>query len=203
MNTTRALRCGVVAFGAALLLSAGASVASAEPSPDDLGIDINVDVQEVSQPGVLAMTVAGEASTTLVEDGSTDLVRQFTGTLPTVTVTDTRTPDQIPDGATWTVLGVAENFTTADGAATITADNLGWSPALLDGGGESFVQVGGDVAPAQDGGPGLVDQELLFLSDSAQAAGGTWSANAGLTLRVPATVEPGSYSSVLTLSLFE
>lgn len=202
MNTTRALRCGVIAFGAALLLSAGVSAASAE-TPDDLGIDINVDVQEIAQPGVLAMTVEGEASATLTENGSTDLVRQFTGTMPTVTVTDTRTADQIPAGATWTVLGVAENFTMAGGTSTIGAENLGWSPALLDGAGDSFVEVGGDVAPAEDGGQGLIDQELLFLSDSAQAAGGTWSANAALKLQVPATVEPGSYSSVLTLSLFE
>lgn len=202
MNTTRALRCGVIAFGAALLLSAGVSAASAE-TPDDLGIDINVDVQEIAQPGVLAMTVEGEASATLTENGSTDLVRQFTGTMPTVTVTDTRTADQIPEGAFWSVTGLADDFTMVGGTSTIGAENLGWAPALLDGAGESFILVGDDVAPAQDGGPGLVGQELLFLGDSAPAAGGAWSASADLTLRVPATVEPGSYSSVLTLSLFE
>ena len=57
----------------------------------------------------------------------------------------------------------------------------------------------------EDGGPGLVDQELLFLGESAEAAdsGGIWSATAGLQLRVGADVAPGSYTSVLTLSLFE
>jgi hypothetical protein len=34
---------------------------------------------------------------------STPTVRQFTGSLPTVTVTDTRLPDQIPAGAGWYV----------------------------------------------------------------------------------------------------
>ena len=157
------------------------------------------DVADVAAVARLERICLGDDawSPSLVEQG-------VTGTLPTVTVTDTRTADQIPVGAFWSVTGMAEDFTEADSAAVITADNLGWTPALVQGDGEAFILVGDDVAPAEDGGPGLVGQELLFLGDSAPAAaGGSWSANADLTLRVPATVEPGSYSSVLTLSLFE
>ena len=52
---------------------------------------------------------------------------------------------------------------------------------------------------------GLVDQELLALAidSGAIASEGQWTANANLFLRTPATVAPGSYSSTLTLSLFE
>ncbi len=53
---------------------------------------------------------------------------------------------------------------------------------------------------------GLVEGEFLYLADTAAARdGGTnsWSATAGLTLKTPLDVAPGSYSSTLTLSLFE
>jgi hypothetical protein len=207
MNTSRVMRGSVIAFAAALLVSAGAAAASAEETPlDDQGVDVHVDVQPLTQPGVLAMSVAG-TSANLTEDGSTDLVRQFTGTLPEVTVTDTRTADEIPDGAFWYVMGSASDFHGA-GAASISAAHLGWSPRLVAGAGDPNVSEGGDVLTAMDKeidntpGRGLVDKELLFLGDAA-TAGGTWSANAALTLRVGADVAPGAYSSVLTLSLFE
>ncbi len=52
---------------------------------------------------------------------------------------------------------------------------------------------------------GLVDQELLAMASSSQAINptGSWSVNAGLFLRTPITVAPGSYTATLTLSLFE
>lgn len=207
MNTPRALRSTVIAFGAVLLVSAGTAAASAaETNMGDQDIDVNVEISEIAQPGVLAMTVAGSGSTELTENGSTELVRQFTGTLPTVTVTDTRTADEVPAGASWYVLGSASDFAGPDNTS-IGADHLGWTPALVEGAGEGepFISVGGDVLGAEDGGLGLgsADKELLFLGDSAGAAGGEWSATAGLQLKVGADVEPGAYSSVITLSLFE
>ena len=88
--------------------------------------------------------------------------------------------------------------------STIGAEHLGWSPQLVEGAGEGedFVEVGGDVAPNE---PGLLDQELLYLVDSeaGNAGGGVFSANADLTLKVPADVAEGTYTSTVTLSLFE
>ncbi|MBL6280561.1 hypothetical protein JMF97_30990, partial [Micromonospora fiedleri] len=69
-----ALLAGVVAVG---------SPAFAEPG-DDAGVEVTVEIEEIREPGVLAMTVAAD-SVLLSEDGSTLLVRQFTGELPTVT----------------------------------------------------------------------------------------------------------------------
>lgn len=202
MTTSRVLRGSAIAFGALLLISAGAaSATAAEENPGEKNVDVNVEIAKLPDRGVLAMTVAGTGSVDLSENGSTDLVRQFTGTLPTVTVTDTRTAAEIPAGASWVVLGSASDFT--DGAKRIGADKLGWSPALVEGAGDPAVSVGGDVDGSENGGPGLVDRELLFLGDSAAAAGGSWSATAGLQLRVGADVEPGSYTSIVTLSLFE
>ncbi len=56
------------------------------------------------------MTVAGNA-TNLTETGVDPTVREFTGTLPTVTVTDTRIyPDRISPDAFWYVLGSSSDF---------------------------------------------------------------------------------------------
>jgi hypothetical protein len=205
MNISRTVRYSTIALGALLLATVGTAAASAEENYGDSNVDVNVEIAEVEEPGVLAMTVAGSSSVQLTEAGSTDLVRQFTGSLPTVTVTDTRDAGDVPAGASWYVMGTASDFVSADESSTIGAENLGWSPALVQGAGagEEFISVGGDVDTKDEGGTGLVDQELLYLADSVPANGGAWSATAGLTLRVPADVEPGAYSSVLTLSLFE
>jgi hypothetical protein len=93
----------------------------------------------------------------------------------------------------------------ASASPTIGAENFGWAPSLVAGEGEAFVSVGDSIDTALEGGAGLVDQELLFLADSGPALeqAGSWSASADLFLHVPATVAPGAYASVLTLSLFE
>src|SRR5690606_10707964 len=114
-----------VALGALLFTSAGTAVASAA-SVDDSDVDIAVEITEQSSPGVLALSVAA-GSTTLTEVESDDItVREFTGTLPTVTVTDTRT--DVPE-VPWAVLGTATDFVS--GGDTIGGAHLGWSPYLV------------------------------------------------------------------------
>ncbi|KQR26333.1 hypothetical protein ASF76_03525 [Microbacterium sp. Leaf151] len=171
-----------------------------------IGVDVAITPQE--GPGALTMTVApGRA--TLAEQGSTGGARQFVGTMPQVTVTDTRSGDQIADGAAWAVLGSAGDFTNADGD-TIEAKYLGWSPRLVAGD-DDAISVGGDVDGVLQGeigsdqSRGLTDQELLYLSDAEALpdGGATSTATADLTLRVPATVAYGQYTSTITLSLFE
>jgi hypothetical protein len=198
--------------GAAGALLAGAvavqSPASAEPG-DTADVEVTVDIGEIREPGVLALSVAGD-SVTLSEDGSTLLVRQFVGALPTVTVTDTRTGDEVPDGAAWAVLGSATDFVGAGGQEPIDAGHLGWRPRLIDGGDTGLVREGEEVVTVLDGptqpgnNVGLVDQELLVSTfDSGAVAGDAYSANADLFLRTPANVAVGEYASMLTLSLFE
>jgi hypothetical protein len=195
---------GAVLAGAAAFPSAG----WAEPG-DSTDIQVTVEITEIKEPGVLALTVAGNA-VTLQENGSNLLVRQFTGTLPTVTVTDTRTADEVPAGASWAVLGSSSAFTGTAGQAPITAGHLGWKPRLIDGGSSGQVAEGEEVVtvvddPTQPGNNvGLTDQELLVSTyDSSAVAGDSYTVNADLYLRTPANVAAGSYTGTLTISLFE
>ena len=198
-------RCSVAAVAAALLVGvAGAAIAD-EYGNDD--VEVYVAITELDEPGVLAMSVAG-SSATLTESGSSATVRQFTGSLPTVTVTDTRTAEEIPDGAFWYVLGSSTDFTGDAGQPGIGAGHLGWAPQLIDGGESGLVAEGDQVDTVLDAGPnnvGLVDRELLAMAfdSEAVAAEGQWTATADLYLRTPATVAPGNYTATLTLSLFE
>lgn len=201
MNRTAAR---LTAATAAMLLFAGpAASAVAAPTEQDTGdVTVTVEVPQIHTPGVLAMTVAAN-TTTLAEHGSDNTARTFTGTLPTVTVTDTRDPAEVPAGAYWSVLGSASDLVSA--AGTIKAENLGWAPRLIDGGASGNVAEGDAVDPKLDGGPGLVDRELLAMANDsgAIATEGTWTASADLTLKTPVDVKAGTYTGTLTLSLFE
>lgn len=206
MKKTTIARVSAAAAGTLLLAGVG-TAAFADEQHDDGDVTVNVEIAEIEQPGVLALSVAG-SSMTLTEDGSTDLVRQFTGAMPTVTVTDTRSADEIPDGAGWYVLGSATDFVGTAGQEAIGAGNLGWTPVLVDGGETGLVSEGDPVDTVLDDGAdavGLVDQELLAStwSSAEVAPEGQWSATADLFLRTPQDVAAGSYSSTLTLSLFE
>jgi len=202
----------LVAAGAAGAVLAGVLglPAQALAEPGDSGeVRVTVDIEEIDEPGVLAMSIAAN-SIALSEDGSTLLVRQFVGTLPTVTVTDTRTPEEVPDGAAWAVLGSATDFVGDAGQAPISAGHLGWKPKLIDGGDTGQVAEGEEVVtvldePTQPGNNvGLVDQELLVSTfDSEAVTGDAYSVNANLFLRTPADAAAGKYTSTMTLSLFE
>ncbi|MFI7434331.1 hypothetical protein [Micromonospora haikouensis] len=208
MNTWKRKR--LYAAGAAAAILAGTAALPAPAMAEDgADVRVTVDIEEIREPGVLALSVAGD-SVALSEDGSTLLVRQFVGTLPTVTVTDTRTADEVPAGAAWAVVGSASDFVGSSGQAPISAGHLGWKPRLIDGGTTGSVTEGEEVVtvldePTQPGNNvGLADQELLMSTyDSGAVAGDSYSVNADLYLRTPADVAAGAYTSTLTLSLFE
>lgn len=210
MSTSNRRRLVVTGALTALLTGAMALQSTAlAQSGDSAELEVTVDIEEIAEPGVLALSIDGD-SVALSEDGSTLLIRQFVGTLPTVTVTDTRTPEEVPAGAAWAVLGSATDFVGDAGQAPISAGHLGWTPHLLDGGDTGLVSEGEEVVtvldePTQPGNNvGLVDQELLVSTfDSAAAGAGAYSVNADLYLRVVPDVAGGSYTATLTLSLFE
>lgn len=200
-----AARCAVGILGGLMLAGVGTAAFAEFPNADDSGdVDVKVDIAAVEN-GALSLTVAG-TETTLAESGTTATYRQFTGALPNVTVTDTR--EDVPAGVFWYVTGQASDFVGTAGQANITPDHLGWAPNLLTAN-NGEVSEGDTVGTSIDGGAngvGLVGQELLALSldsSEAQAASGQWTANANLVLKTPVDVAPGSYTSTLTLSLFE
>jgi hypothetical protein len=212
-KTGFAARCTAVTIGTALLVGV-AGIAMAEEGHGEQDVAVNVQIAEITQPGVLAMSVAA-TTTTLTEDGSTPTVRQFTGTLPTVTVTDTRDPATIPEDAAWYVIGTSSDFTGSNGQTPISAGHLGWKPALIQGSESGQVAQGDEVVtiiddPTTDpefpaNNVGLVDQELLATAFNSGdiASEGQWTATANLFLRTPATITAGDYTANLTLSLFE
>lgn len=209
MNTWNRTRLLAAGAASALLVTAMAQSPAVAAPGDDADVTVTVEIEELDQPGVLALSVAAD-SVALSEDGSTLLVRQFVGTLPTVTVTDTRTADEVPAGAAWAVVGSASDFVGSSGQAPISAGHLGWKPRLIDGGTTGSVTEGEEVVtvldePTQPGNNvGLADQELLMSTyDSGAVAGDSYSVNADLYLRTPADVAAGAYTSTLTLSLFE
>ncbi|MFF2050570.1 hypothetical protein ACFVU2_03120 [Leifsonia sp. NPDC058194] len=204
MKKFTAAQSAATAFGVLLMLSAGTAVAVADDTVGNSDVDVKVNVSDRYPDGILAMSVDGNESTLSEVSSGDPMVREFTGTLPKVTVTDTRS--DVPD-VPWYVLGTASDFVS--GANTISADHLGWTPALAGNYGPS-VEPGGDIPTVVDDtdseGLSYADGELLYVNWDQRESydSGSWSATAGLQLKVNAAdVAPGSYTSVLTLSLFE
>ncbi|WP_373872399.1 hypothetical protein, partial [Acrocarpospora phusangensis] len=182
--------------------------AMAADDPDTNGVEVSVTIEPLRVPGTVSMTVADNTGVTLSENGSNDAARQFTGTLPTVTVTDTRLPDEIPTGDFWAVVGQSSQFVaTGDPTKTIGPQYLGWAPRLLSGTTTGAVAAGEPVSSVVADGTGapavgLQGQELLVSTANSADEIGTHQVNADLALRTPVDVAAGEYHSTLTLSLF-
>lgn len=201
MNKRGLLARSVVgALGGCLLVGVAGAAMAAPQETDDVEINVNIDA--LPSEGALTMSVAS-ASTSLTEVTSGDpALRQFDGTLPTVTVNDDRT--DVPD-AYWYVTGQSSAFT---GPETLGAGQIGWVPNLLTAG-NGEVTPGDEVVtvldtPTQPGNNvGLVSEELLALAIDSAGATGSWDVNAALTLKTEADVTPGAYTGTLTLTLWE
>ena len=205
MNRHTTQRIAAAAAGLAVATVGGLATGAAA-ADDPTGVDLSVTIED-NTPGALSMSVAPNDGVVLAEEGSDAEARQFVGTLPTVTVADTRDAGEIPEGAYWAVVGQASEF-TAEGREPIGPEYLGWAPRLLTPSPSGDVAAGepvSSVLPDGSGGAavGLEGQELLLSTWASGAEAGPWDVNADLTLRTPATVAPGEYSSILTLSLFE
>ncbi len=195
----------------ALVLGSLALTSSANADPteqDSSGVEVSVTIAPQST-GELTYSIADD-QVTLTEEGSTPTVRTFKGDLPTVTVTDTRAPADIPADVYWAVVGSATNFRGAADQPSIGADHLGWRPHLLAGNAGGLVDAGNEVVTVLDeptlpgNNVGLVDQELLTSArTSEEVAPGSYSVGAELFLRTAPDVAAGTYKSTLTLSLFE
>lgn len=160
------------------------------------GVPIEAEIPE-GEDGVLALTVAdfGETVQLSAPENLGDRLR-LTGALPEVTVTDSRTADQAGAGG-WAVSGQADTFVSS--GQRITADHFGWTPQVLTP--RAGLTAGGAVATVLDGGPGLATPARLASAD-AEGRWGSATLGAGLKLEVPVDTQPGTYTGMLTLSLF-
>ncbi|WP_406296827.1 hypothetical protein OG948_14515 [Embleya sp. NBC_00888] len=141
--------------------------------------------------------IAGGALTISQENGGIKLSdvtlngtqQNMTGALNTVTVKDYR------GGATgWTLTGAVTDFGNGAGG-TIPADKFSWTPKVTPGEGSPSQAVAGSAGPIGKTGA------TLASAPNADVTGGTFAADAGLSLAVPAYQAPGNYSATLTLSI--
>ncbi|MEE6274534.1 hypothetical protein V2J56_14385 [Georgenia sp. MJ206] len=204
-------RAGIGAAGAMLLTGvAGAAIAD-EVEADD--VQVNVEIEALEPVGALTMSVAADSTTLTEVDSGDEEVRQFDGTLPTVTVTDDR--EEVPTGAYWYVTGQSSAFTSDDATEDLGPDQLGWRPEVVDEEGTGEVAPGGEVVTSFDeptegegesaNNVGLVGEELLAIAPNYEddRTQGEWEASAELFLKTDVDVEPGSYGATLTLTLWE
>lgn len=160
------------------------------------GIPVEATIPE-GEDGVLAMTVAdfGDAVELSEPENTGDRLR-MTGELPEVTVSDSRTAAQAGQGG-WAVSGQADAFTSA--GQTVTADHLGWTPQVLTS--RPGLSAGAPVATVLGGGEGLATAKRLAAAD-AEGRYGSADLGADLVLEVPVDTQPGTYTGMLTVSLF-
>jgi type 1 fimbria pilin len=195
-------RTAVGALGGMMLIGVAGVAIADEIEGDD--VDVTVNIEAIEPVGALTMSVAANSTALTEVDSGDEAIRQFNGTLPTVTVTDDR--EEVPEDVFWYVTGQSSSFTEA-GGASFGAEHLGWVPKLLtEANGE--VAEGPQVDTVLDEGPnnvGLVGDEFLALSLTSGEAQpvGEWEANADLFLKTPVDITPGSYSATLTLTLWE
>ncbi|MBD7917549.1 esterase [Cellulomonas sp. Sa3CUA2] len=160
------------------------------------GVELRAVVPE-GEDGVLALSVADDGSgVTLDGPQNTGTALRFTGQLPTVTVTDSRSVSQA--GVTgWAVTGQAYTFESA--TRLLDGKHLGWTPRLESP--RAGLAAGDARATALGGGEGLVVPGRL-ASATPEGRVGTATIGADLVLDVPVDTTPGEYTGTLSLSLF-
>ena len=94
--------------------------------------------------------------------------------------------------------GQADAFTSA--GQTVSADNFGWTPKVITP--KPGVTAGGAVATELAGGPGLATASRLGVGECPGPVTVRPSLGAGLTLEVPVDTQPGTYTGMLTVTLF-
>ena len=205
-------RTAVGALGGMMLVGMAGVAFAAEV--DDDAVEVNVTVPETEPVGALTLSVAQNTTNLAQQADDAEGHLVFTGTLPTVTVTDDRTSP--PADMFWYVNGQSSDFTSTATLDTIGADRLGWTPALLTTEGDGQVAEGFETVPSVDdptagtgesaNNVGLAAAELLALNvtDSADAATvGEWTANAALILKADSDTAAGAYKATITLTLWE
>ena len=161
-------RAAAGAAGGVLLLGVAGAALAAEVGTDE--VDVSVAIEEEEPVGALTMTVAADATTLTEVESTEEGVRQFDGTLPTVTVTDDR--EDVPADTYWYVVGQASDFASTDGGGqpAISAGYLGWTPSVVDPDDTYEVVAGDQVDTILDDGPnnvgleGIEGPELLAMT---------------------------------------
>ncbi|MFS0795506.1 fibronectin type III domain-containing protein [Microbacterium sp. 1P10AE] len=155
------------------------------------GQDIQVDVPTTA-PGEFGWTINGHNG--LVDLGTAEEKNlqyfEATGEINPITVTDTRASK-----AAWSISASVGDF--VDGDKTFEGKYLGWTPKVVTPGAGAI--AGESVASGYDGGEGLSTSRSL----SSAAMGhdrGAGVVGADLDLKIPNSIDKGSYRATLTLT---
>jgi hypothetical protein len=155
------------------------------------GQEIQVAVPEAA-PGEFGWTIDGYNS--LVDLGTAvDNQGEYfeaTGQINPITVTDTRR-----SRAPWSISASVGEF--HDGDKTFAGSALGWTPTIVEAGAGS--RAGAAVGSGFDGGTGLSVSRALGAADQGHDTG-TAKLGADLDLKIPGTVEKGTYRATLTIT---
>jgi hypothetical protein len=165
-------------------------------APDDgAGIPLKANVTDT--PGALTLTVAdfGGAVELSDEQKTGDRIH-YRGTLPDVTITDSRNAAQAAGGG-WAVTGHSSAF--RNGSTELGAGHLAWTPKLIEP--KTGVNPGAPVASILSGGPGLAAPASLASADNTGRLGQA-KATADLLLEFPVNARTGEYTATLSVSLF-
>ncbi|MBT0767589.1 fibronectin type III domain-containing protein [Kineosporia sp. J2-2] len=112
------------------------------------------------------------------------------GDINPITVTDSRS-----SLAPWSVSASVGDFKDAD--KTFSGAYLGWSPAIAEAG--AGARAGAAVESGIDGGEGLSVSRTLGQADQGHEKGSA-QLGADLDLKIPSSVEQGSYRATLTIT---
>ncbi|KGM13605.1 alkaline phosphatase [Cellulomonas bogoriensis] len=161
------------------------------PSAGADGITVTATIPEKLAAGSLALSVAGDAVELGEADNLGDRLRMV-GVLPTVAVTDSRA-----EATGWSVSGQSTDLLSS--GARLRAGHLGWKPVVVAG--RDGVTAGENVTSVLDGGTGVAVPATLATADATGRIG-TAELSADLLLDVPVSTRAGTYSGVVTVSLF-
>jgi hypothetical protein len=147
-------------------------------------------VHFLANPGLLNQAIAG----TDVNLGTITLTGQpqsVSGSINQDVVTDAR-----GTSAGWTLnasLTDLTNGATPTTHGTIPAANMAWTP--------NCKVTSGGATPTTGSSTNLSTTDQLFCSVPSGTGNGAYTADAGLSLTVPATADAGTYNAILTLTL--
>ncbi|MCU1418065.1 MAG: metallophosphoesterase family protein [Schumannella sp.] len=155
------------------------------------GQDIQVAVPNAA-PGEFGWTIDGRNG--LVDLGAAvdhngDYF-EATGQINPITVSDTR-----QSLAPWSISASVGDF--RDGTQTFSGEYLGWTPKLVEAGAGAV--PGAAIPSGYDAGLGLSVARALGWADQGHARG-TATLGADLDLKIPGTIDKGSYRATLTIT---
>lgn len=147
--------------------------------------------EEPEEPGTLSLTQSA-GGVVMQGVGVSTEAQTMTGALAPLTVTDAR-----KGTLGWQLSGSVSDFTSVEGG-TLPSTALSWTPSCVVTDPESAsAVVTGSAGPVNGG----LLCSAAGSTDPAQHTGGVFTAEAGLSLAIPAYQAAGTYTGTLTLTV--